>query len=292
MRVGITGATGFMGSRAAALAARRGWDVVVFSRRPGLDFPGAEVRPFCGAFDASGLDGILHLAGEPILGLWTAKKKARIMSSRVEGTRWVVEGIARAARPPSVLVSGSAVGYYGDTGDRVADESSPAGRGFLCDVTRAWEDEARRAEATGARVVLLRTGFVLGRNGGAMKSILPVFRAGLGGRLGSGRQWMSPVHVDDIAGMALWAIEESRARGALNGVMPEPCTNRDFTRALSAAVRRPAVFPVPAFVLRALLGGMAEAVLGSSRVVPAAALAGGFRYGHPVLAEALADIAR
>lgn len=291
MKIGITGATGFIGARATALAAKRGWDVVVYSRRRGLDFPGAEVRPFCEGLDASGLDAILHLAGEPILGLWTAEKKARIMSSRVDGTRWVVEGIARAARPPSVLVSGSAVGYYGDTGDRVADESSPAGLGFLSEVTRAWESEAQRAEASGARVVLLRTGFVLGRGGGAMKSILPVFRAGLGGRLGSGHQWMSPIHVDDIARMALWAIENARVRGPINGVMPGPCTNREFTRALASAVHRPAVFPVPAFLLRALFGGMAEVMLGSSRVVPGAALSGGYRYDFSALEGALAEIA-
>lgn len=292
MRLGITGATGFIGARVAVMAAQRGWDITVFSRRPDVNFPGAQVRLFSPQFDAGGLDAVVHLAGEPIMGLWTARKRAKILSSRVEGTRWVVEGLARVSGAPPALVSGSAVGYYGDTGNRVADETSPRGSGFLSDVVQAWESEAMRAEVAGSRVVLLRTGFVLGRDGGAMKRLLPVFRAGLGGRLGSGRQWMSPVHLDDIAGMALWAAENAAVRGPVNGVMPSPCTNRDFTRALATAVRRPAVFPVPSFLLRAALGALSGVVLGSSRVVPSVALSVGYRYAYPELAGALEQIAR
>ena len=286
MRLGVTGATGFIGARAVALAAARGWDVVPFSRRaadPARRFiPGEPLK-------VDGLDAVLHLAGEPVLGWWTDDKRRRILDSRVRGTRSVVEGFARASRPPRVLVSGSAIGFYGDTGDREVTEESPAGHGFLADVCRAWEAEACRLET--ARVVLLRTGFVLGRGGGAMKLILPAFRAGLGGRLGSGRQWMSCIHVDDVAGLALWAVESEAVRGPLNAVLPEPCTNREFTRAVARAVHRPAIIPTPAFLLRLILGKMSSMLLDSSRVGPAVASAGGYDYAFCNLAAALDDVA-
>jgi uncharacterized protein len=288
MRLGITGASGFIGRRATQLAAARGWDVVPFSRHP----RDARSRPFVPgeAADVDGLDAVLHLAGEPVLGLWTAAKRSRIMGSRVLGTRSLVEGFARASRPPRVLVSGSAIGFYGNTGDREVDESSPAGTGFLSDVCRAWEGEAEKVRD--ARVVLLRTGFVFGREGGAMKMILPVFRAGLGGRLGSGRQWMSCVHVDDVAGLALWAIENEAIRGPLNGVMPQPVTNADFTRDVAHAVHRPAIFPAPAFLLRLFLGEMASMLLDSVRVRPAVAEREHYRYSFVDVPDALIDVAR
>jgi uncharacterized protein (TIGR01777 family) len=288
MRIGITGASGFIGRRAAEMARARGWEVVPFSRTP----RDAATRKFVPGepADVDGLDAVLHLAGESVLGLWTAKKRARIMDSRVLGTRSIVEGFARAARPPRVLVCGSAIGYYGDTGDREVDESSPPGAGFLADVCRAWEAEAEKVR--NARVVLLRIGFVLGREDGAMKLVLPVFRAGLGGRLGSGKQWMSCIHVDDVAGMAMWAVENEIIRGALNAVMPHPVTNTDFTRTLAHAVHRPAVFPVPSFVLRLVLGRMVSMLLSSARVRPALAEKSGYRYEFKDIAAALDRIVR
>jgi uncharacterized protein (TIGR01777 family) len=288
MRLGITGASGFIGRRAAEMARARGWEVVPFSRTP----RDATTRKFVPAepADVDGLDAVLHLAGESVLGLWTAKKRARIMDSRVLGTRSIVEGFARAVRPPRVLVCGSAIGYYGDTGDREVDESSPPGAGFLADVCRAWEAEAEKVR--NARVVLLRIGFVLGREDGAMKLVLPLFRAGLGGRLGSGKQWMSCIHVDDVAGMAMWAVENEIIRGALNAVMPRPVTNTDFTRALARAVHRPAIFPVPSFVLRLVLGRMASMLLSSARVRPAVAEKSGYRYEFKDIAAALDRIVR
>ena len=288
MRLGITGASGFIGRRATQLAAARGWDVVPFSRHP----RDARSRPFVPgeAADVDGLDAVLHLAGEPVLGLWTAAKRARIMDSRVLGTHSLVEGFARASHPPRVLVSGSAIGFYGNTGDREVDESSPVGTGFLADVCRAWEGQAEKVRD--ARVVLLRTGFVLGRDGGAMKMILPVFRAGLGGPLGSGRQWMSCVHVDDVAGLALWAVENEAIRGPLNAVMPQPVTNADFTRDVAQAVHRPAIFPAPSFLLRLFLGQMASMLLDSSRVRPAVAERGHYRYSFVDVPDALIDVAR
>jgi uncharacterized protein (TIGR01777 family) len=288
MRLGITGATGFIGRRAAELAAARGWEVVPFSRQP----RDARTRRFVPGepADVDGLDAVLHLAGEPVLGLWTADKRRRIMESRVLGTRSIVEGIARAKSPPGVLVSGSAIGFYGDTGDREVDEKAPPGSGFLADVCRAWEAEANQAQ--NARVVLLRTGFVIGRGGGAMQKILPVFRCGLGGRLGSGRQWMSCVHVDDVAGMALWAAENQTVTGPLNAVMPSPVTNAEFTRAVSRAVHRPALLPAPSFVIRLVLGRMASMLLDSSRVLPAVAESLGYRYDFGDVADAVDEVAR
>ncbi len=287
MRLGITGATGFIGSRVSALAAARGWEVVPFSRNP----RDSRTRRFSleRAADVEGLDAVMHLAGEPVVGLWTAEKRRRIMESRVLGTRRVVEGFAAAKNPPRVLVSGSAVGIYGDTHDNAATEASPPGRGFLAEVTAAWEAEAVKVQD--ARVVRLRTGFVLGRTGGAMKLLLPLFRAGLGGRLGSGRQWMSCIHADDVAGMALWAVGNAEVQGPLNAVMPAPVTNAGFTRALARAVRRPAILPVPAFVLRVLLGSLSSMLLVSSRVLPEAALRGGYVFAFPDVSSALADVA-
>ncbi|MFZ9931935.1 MAG: TIGR01777 family oxidoreductase [Chthoniobacterales bacterium] len=288
MRLGITGATGFIGRRAADLARARGWEVVPFSRTP-RDHATRRFVPGEPA-DVDGLDAVLHLAGESVLGLWTAQKRARIMDSRVLGTRSVVEGFARAKNPPRVLISGSAIGYYGDTGNREVDENSPPGSGFLAEVCRAWEAQAEKARET--RVVLLRIGFVLGRGDGAMKLVLPVFRAGLGGRLGSGRQWMSCIHVDDVAGMALWAVENEIVRGPLNAVMPHAVTNTEFTRTLARVVHRPAIFPVPSFVLRLVLGRMASMLLSSLRVRPALAERCGYRYAFSDVGAALADLAR
>jgi len=288
MRLGITGASGFIGARAAQLAASRGWEVVPFSRRPRH----ARDRLFTldAPLDVDGLDAVLHLAGEPVLGWWTKGKRSRIMASRVEGTRRLAEGFARAVRPPRVLISGSAVGFYGDTGDHEVDESSPSGHGFLAGVCRAWEAEAMRV--TNARVVLLRIGFVLGRDGGAMKLVMPVFRCGLGGRIGSGRQWMSCIHVDDVAGMAMWAVENETLRGPLNAVLPRPATNAEFTRTVARAVRRPAVLPGPAVLLRLVLGRAASILLDSSRVRPSVALRSGYRYAFGDLASALDAVAR
>ena len=238
--------------------------------------------------DVDGLDAILHLAGEPVVGRWTSGKRRRIMDSRVLGTRSIAEGFARAPHPPRVLVSASGIGYYGNTGDREVDENSPPGRGFLADVCRAWESEAKKVQ--NARVAVLRIGLVLGRDGGTMKRILPVFRAGLGGRLGSGRQWMSCVHIDDVVRMALWVIEHEELRGPFNAVMPHPVTNAEFTRILAGAVRRPAILPAPAFVLRAVLGDMSSLLLESSRVLPANAEKHGYRYEFNDVTDAIDEI--
>ena len=287
MRLGITGASGFIGGQVTRLAVAKGWEVVTFSRQP-RDERTRRLVP-CEPADVDGLDAVLHLAGEPVVGRWTAEKRRRIMESRVLGTRSVAEGFACAAHPPRVLISSSGIGYYGNTGNTEVEENSPAGRGFLADVCRAWEAEAMHVR--NARVVILRIGLVLGRDGGTMKRLLPVFRAGLGGRLGSGRQWMSCIHVEDVAGLALWAIGQENLVGPVNAVMPYPVTNADFTRLLARAVHRPAILPAPAFVLRAVLGEMASLLLDSSRVRPGVAEERGYHYEFAYVEKALDQVA-
>ena len=265
MVVGITGGTGFIGQAVQQALRSQGDSIMLFSRREGS---GKRLFSLSQPLDVTGCDGLVHLAGESILGLWTKEKRRRILESRVEGTRRLVEGIATAAVKPRVLVSASAIGFYGDTGEQIADEASPAGTGFLAEVAQAWEAEAMKAEAYGVRVVRLRIGFVLGGDGGAMKPIKPVFRAGLGGNLGSGRQWMSCIEVDDLAAMVLECLHNDSISGPMNAVMPEPVTNAEFTKAAGRAAHRPAFFPAPSFALRLMLGDLSHLMLDSQRIIP------------------------
>lgn len=286
MIIGITGGTGFIGHAVRRTLEERGDTAVLFSRREG---PGRRLFSLTRPLDVSGCDGLVHLAGESILGLWTRAKRRRILESRVEGTRRLVEGIAAAPVKPRVLVSASAIGYYGDTGDRIVDENSPAGTGFLAEVAQAWEAEAVKAEAMGVRVVRLRIGFVLGRDGGAMRLIKPVFRLGLGGRLGPGNQWMSCIEVGDLAAMVVTCLHNGSISGPVNAVMPEPFTNAEFTRAVAQAVHRPALFPVPAIALRLALGNLSHLLLDSQRVVPSLMKKIGFKWNRPDLHVSVAE---
>ncbi len=286
MKIGVTGASGFIGGRVCALAAERGHEIVRFSRQARA---GARVFDLKTPPDFSGLDAVIHLAGESILGLWTGEKKRRIVESRVEGTRRVVEALAASPAGPRVLIGASAVGFYGDTGETLVDEDSAAGSGFLAETCRKWEAETVRAEAHGARVARVRIGFVLGR-GGAMKMIGPLFRLGLGGNLGSGRQWMSGVHVDDVAGIFLWAAENAGVSGPVNAVMPEPFRNSRFTRDVARTVHRPAVLPAPAFAIRLALGELSHVMLDSCRVSPRRALDGGCVFRFATLSAALKEV--
>lgn len=235
-----------------------------------------------------GIDVIFHLAGEPIAeGRWDSAKKARIRETRVTGTRRLVDALESLPNRPPVLISASAVGYYGDRGDEILDESSPPGKDFLAEVCQAWEAEALRAAARGVRVVTARIGVVLGDGGGALTRMLVPFKLGLGGRLSDGRQWMSWIHLDDLAGLLLQAAENSAIAGPMNAVAPEPLTNREFTRSLAAALHRPAIFPVPKFALNLAFGEMSSILLASQRVLPQVALKAGYRYRYPKLADAL-----
>jgi uncharacterized protein (TIGR01777 family) len=275
VNITLTGATGFIGR---ALAVR-------------LSAAGHKVQPYSlrapQALQAS--DAVIHLAGEPIAQRWTSEAKRRIRESRVEGTRRL---IAALPAPASVFICSSAVGFYGSRGDEILTETSPPGTGFLAELCVEWERAADEAQAHGMRVVKLRTGMVLGGRGGALGRMLPAFRLGVGGRLGSGRQWMPWIHLDDHLDLVEFALAQAGVSGPLNAVAPNPVTNRDFTATLARTLGRPAFLPAPAFALKAMFGEMACVLLQSQRVIPRAALDAGFEFRHPELGPALQDILR
>lgn len=292
----VTGATGFIGRR---LMGRLRYPLVV-SRdperaRPLLNYVNCyrwdaeSDPPPVEAFDA--VEAIFHLAGEPVAeGRWTEEKKRRIRDSRVLGTRHLVDAIESLHARPKVLVAASAVGIYGSRGDEELDEASSPGDDFLAEVCKDWESEAQRAEELGVRVVNLRIGIVLGPSGGALARMLPLFRKGLGGRLGNGHQWMPWVHLDDLVDQMLHAAQAESIRGPLNGVAPVPVTNREFTRTLAQLLRRPAFLPAPPLALKLGLGEFATALLASQRVVPRVACENDFAFRYPRLEGALRAI--
>lgn len=298
MRVTVTGATGLIGKRLVAALARRGDDVTVLSRAPerarerlgpGIEAiawdPLGEPAP---SEALSGRDAVVHLAGEPVAQRWSDAAKERIRVSREVGTANLVAGLRSADPRPSVLASASAVGYYGPHGDEQLDEDSGPGDDFLAEVCVAWERAALAAEQLGVRVAIVRTGVVLDPHGGALAKMLGPFRAGVGGPVAGGRQWMPWIHVDDLVALYLAVLDGGADwRGPLNATAPEPATNRDFSKALGRALRRPAVVPTPRLALRLLFGQMEQIVTTGQRVLPRRPLALGFRHAHPDLDEAL-----
>jgi uncharacterized protein len=296
VKITISGASGLIGRRLLKTLSAEGHILHVLSRHAGTNLPGG-VRlsawdPSKGEPPADSLrdaDAVIHLTGEPVAQRWSEDVKRRIRDSRVTGTRNLVTAMKKLERPPAVLVSSSAIGYYGSRGDEILTETAAPGSGFLPEVCAAWEGEARAAEALGTRVVTVRTGIVLDTRGGALPRMLPPFRMGVGGRLGSGKQWMSWIHLQDLVSLYQLALDQP-LRGAMNGVAPYPVNNADFTRALATAVHRPAFLPVPGFALKVLFGEMSEVLLGSQRVAPKVAEAAGFRFRFPQLEPALADL--
>jgi uncharacterized protein (TIGR01777 family) len=239
-----------------------------------------------------GVETVIHLAGEPVATRWTEEQKRRIRDSRVKGSQNLVAGMRAAPRPPKVFVSASAVGFYGDRGDEVLNESSESGAGFLSEVCLDWEAESARARELGARVALVRVGVVLSPSGGALEKMLLPFKLGLGGRVGDGRQWFPWIHIEDIVGIFLHALSSPAVDGSINGVAPGIVTNVEFTRELAAALNRPVFFPVPKLALRVLMGEMSEVVTASQRIVPQVALDTGYQFKHPNLRPALESILR
>ena len=292
----VTGATGFVGRHLCALLDAPN----VLTRRPET-VPPEFSRSACFRWDPtnemappeslSGCDAVFHLAGEPVAsGRWSKSKKARIRNSRVQGTANLVAGLGAMESRPSVLVSASAVGYYGSRGDKELSENSPAASGFLAEVCEEWEAAARSAEELGIRVVTVRIGVVLGKDGGALAQMLPIFKIGLAGKLGSGKQWMPWIHVEDLASLLVFAAEHPELCGPVNATAPLPVRNREFTKAVGRAVRRPAVLPAPAFALRLALGEFSQVLLASQRVLPTAALNAGFEFRHSSIDSAMAGI--
>lgn len=287
MRIGITGATGFIGRHLKEYAIDRGHEVIAYSRRPGSGLTQPKQAPH--ALPETPLDALVHLSGESLMGLWTQDKRDRIWKSRVDFTESLVAHLAtwKAENRPKVLVCASGAGFYGNSGADAVDETSPQGQGFLADVCAGWEAAAHRAEALGMRVITSRTGMVLGRDGGAFPLLRRVFACGLGGRLGSGQQWMSWIHIDDAIQLLLQAVITETVNGPLNLCAPEPVTNAEFTQKLAAALHRPAFFHAPAFALKLLLRGMAEEMLLSGqRVIPRVATEMGYAFAHPTLSGA------
>ena len=291
----VTGASGMVGR---ALVAQLGSEVVTTTRSARGAALGRETVTWDGVSDLDpaalrDVEVVFHLAGEPVVeGRWDEAKKARIRSSREGSTRALVRSIASMppGSRPRVLVCASAVGFYGTRGDELLTEASAPGEGFLADVCRAWEDEAAKARELGVRVVSVRIGIVLSTAGGALGKMLPIFRAGVGGRLGDGKQWMPWIHIDDLVGLLRLAAGSEALDGPMDAAAPDIVNNAAFTRALGAAVRRPALLPAPAFALRIALGEAACVVLASQRVAPARALEAGYRFAYPKLADALANL--
>jgi uncharacterized protein (TIGR01777 family) len=297
MRVTATGATGLIGTRLVQALKARGDEVTVLSRNPGKarDALGVEAvawdpeRGPAPTEALAGRDAVVHLAGENVAQRWTNSSRERIRNSRERGTRNLVAGLSDADPRPGTLVSSSAVGYYGSRGDELVDEDAPAGEGFLADVCQAWEREAQAASDLGVRVVSVRTGVVLDKDGGALAKMLPPFRLGIGGPVAGGRQYLPWIHADDLVGIYLAAIDGDGWSGAVNATAPEPVTNAAFSKALGRALKRPAIAPVPALAIRALYGDMAEIVTEGQRAVPRRTLELGYAFRHPDLDEALAD---
>ncbi len=298
MNVTISGASGFIGRRLLKVLGGAGHSLHVLSRHAGTNLPNG-VRlsvwdPVNGTpprESVENADVVIHLTGEPVAHRWNAEIKRRIRDSRVAGTRHLVEAVAALPRRPAALISASGVGYYGSRGDETLEESSPAGKDFLAEVCVAWEREAQAAETLGMRVAVIRIGMVLDSRGGALQRMLPAFRLGVGGRLGSGRQWVSWIHLNDLVDLFRYVVE-TPVQGPLNGVAPEPVRNIEFTRQLAMALKRPAIFPVPEFGMRLLFGELAQVLLASQRAMPRAAEAAGFRFRFPQLGPALADLLR
>ncbi len=295
MKILITGASGLIGTALRQSFEEQGHEMLLATRKAATDEGRIRWNIDTGFDDADlsrleGFDAFIHLAGENISGglRWTDEKKKAIRDSRVFGTRTIIEAFARIERKPKVFISGSAIGFYGDRGNEVMTEASQAGDTFLAGVCKEWEAESRRAEDMGVRTVLLRTGIVLSKDGGALAAMLTPFKLGVGGVVGSGKQWMSWISLDDVVGIVSFALENEGLRGAVNVTSPDPVTNEEFTRSLGSALYRPTIIPLPEFAVNLVFGEMGDALLlDSTRVVPRRLLDAGYKFKYNSLKSAL-----
>lgn len=297
MRITLSGATGFLGQHLMRRLSEEGHQIALLTRRPVTGLA-ANVEsylwdpPRIGPPEAAlaGSDALIHLAGATVNQRWTRQVKELLRSSRLDSTRSLVQGLSTLAERPRLFLSSSAIGFYGARGDESLTETSKAGHGYLAELSVEWENEALLARALGVRVNLLRTGVVLGREGGALASMLPVFRLGLGGKLGNGRQWMSWIHVEDWVEATISLLDEKVAGGPVNLTAPAPVRNEEFTATLGRVLRRPAVFPVPEMALKLIFGEMSTVLLASQRVLPQALTAAGYGFRYPGLESALRQL--
>jgi len=302
MRVLVTGASGLLGSAVCDALLARGDEVVGLTRDPAAARPKNPTvhwhawRPTVESPPPEaieGADGVVNLIGEEINQRLTDAAKVRIRESRLLGSRNLIQGIAASPTEPSVFIGQSAIGYYGDRGSQVLDEESPPGEGFTSEIPVDWEAAEREAEDVADRVVIFRTGLVLTKDGGLLKQLLLPFKLGVGGPIAGGEQYMSWIHLDDVVGLVLWALDDHTVWGTINATAPNPVTNREFSKALGRALHRPAVFPVPKLAVAALRGReLADAVAGGQRVLPRRALDLGYGFRHPDLDEALRSALR
>lgn len=297
MRIVLSGATGFLGLHLVERLCAEGHSIALLARSPLTGLPASvetylwnppRVQAPLQALEAA--DVVIHLAGATVNQRWTQQSKELLRSSRIDSTRSLVESLSTLSQRPALLLSASATGFYGDRGDETLTESSGPGDGFLADLSVSWEKEATLARALGMKVQLLRTGVVLGLRGGALPSMLPVFRLGIGGRLGSGQQWMSWIHIEDWVGSVLKLLRDELPSGAYNLTAPEPCRNEEFTRLLGKVLDRPAFLPVPEFALNLLFGEMSTVILGSQRAIPEALLKSGYQFRYPALESGLRSL--
>lgn len=300
MKILLTGGTGFVGTALRESLTEKGNELIVLTRQSGREnHPGIRTRYVYwnpseqGMWEKEldGVDAVVNLAGESIVGKrWSEGQKRKIRQSRTESTKALVEGIQKIRRKPSLFLNASAVGYYGPHGDEEITEDSPAGHDFLAETCKAWEAEALRIESLGIRTIRLRIGIVLEMGGGALAKMLTPFKLGLGGPLGTGAQWMSWIHRKDLIGLIHFLLEKKDVRGVYNGTAPHPVTMREFSGTLGRVLHRPAFFPVPGFVLKILLGEMADMLLTGQRVIPKRAITAGYSFKFPSLEPALKEI--